>query len=585
MSKLLKGLAVVAAVIVLAIVAVPAADAAYTRDLTVGASGSDVAELQAFLVSKGFLVMPAGTTPGYFGTLTQVALGKYQAANGIAPAAGYFGPMTRAKVAGSSTSAPSSDSSSDDLSGGDGDFKNYDVRGNPDNETVEEGKTEEVFAVEFTADDSDLLVERITLVASSTSGSTTKPWKVLEEISISIDGDEVATIDASDSDAWDEDNDDVYSIDIDDVDTKVSEGDDVKLVVSVTAQDSIDDEDQGDWDISIDDDGLRAVNAEGINVYEGDIDEATSFELGEVDASTIDISFDEDDAGNEDDDVDVDDEDETEDVVLYTFTIEAQDGDVEIDEITVSLATTTNAADLEDVISELFIEVDGESFDESVDGTATSDVTIDDIGVTVSEDDEITVVVSATIEGSDDIDNWAEGMGIQVTGVSVDYIDSEDDDQTETEGSDGGELSLRSDGMMVEFVSADEDESFTADEAGEGDTGTYTIKFEVTAGDEDVYVGGVDYSYSAIADESTSTNFTAASKYEQSSGNYKVAEGKSVTFTFVLEVEAASTTPNTSVSAAIAGINWNLDDSTTTYESYDSNLDDFETDSLFLRGL
>ena len=96
---ILKGLAVVAAVIVLAIVAVPAADAAYERDLTVGASGSDVAELQAFLVSKGFLVMPAGVTPGYFGTLTQVALGKYQAANGIAPAAGYFGPMTRAKVA------------------------------------------------------------------------------------------------------------------------------------------------------------------------------------------------------------------------------------------------------------------------------------------------------------------------------------------------------------------------------------------------------------------------------------------------------------------------------------------------------
>ncbi len=69
------------------------------NDLAVRSSGSDVAELQAFLVSKGFLVMPAGTTPGYFGTLTQVALGKYQAANGIAPANGKFDQITQNIIA------------------------------------------------------------------------------------------------------------------------------------------------------------------------------------------------------------------------------------------------------------------------------------------------------------------------------------------------------------------------------------------------------------------------------------------------------------------------------------------------------
>jgi hypothetical protein len=33
----------------------------------------------------------------YFGQLTRVAVGKWQAANGISPTAGYFGPLTRAK--------------------------------------------------------------------------------------------------------------------------------------------------------------------------------------------------------------------------------------------------------------------------------------------------------------------------------------------------------------------------------------------------------------------------------------------------------------------------------------------------------
>jgi peptidoglycan hydrolase-like protein with peptidoglycan-binding domain len=106
MKGLLKSLAVVAVVIALAIVAVPDVDAAYTRDLTIGSSGSDVAELQTFLVSKGFLVMPVGVTPGYFGALTQAALARYQAANGIVPPAGYFGPLTRASVSSANAAAP-----------------------------------------------------------------------------------------------------------------------------------------------------------------------------------------------------------------------------------------------------------------------------------------------------------------------------------------------------------------------------------------------------------------------------------------------------------------------------------------------
>lgn len=85
----------------------------FSHDLTVGSRGADVTALQQFLVAKGDLVMPTGVAYGYFGSLTKDALAKFQAANNISPAAGYFGPITMKAVnamEGSMTSGSTSGS-------------------------------------------------------------------------------------------------------------------------------------------------------------------------------------------------------------------------------------------------------------------------------------------------------------------------------------------------------------------------------------------------------------------------------------------------------------------------------------------
>ena len=69
----------------------------FTSDLTVGSKGAQVSSLQAFLIAKGDLTAVSAPT-GYFGALTQKALAAFQAANGIAPSVGYFGPKTRAFI-------------------------------------------------------------------------------------------------------------------------------------------------------------------------------------------------------------------------------------------------------------------------------------------------------------------------------------------------------------------------------------------------------------------------------------------------------------------------------------------------------
>ena len=73
-----------------------AASFTFTRNLTVGISGNDVAALQQFLITAGFLKIPAPT--GYFGPLTRTALGTWQTAAGIYPAAGFFGPISIGRI-------------------------------------------------------------------------------------------------------------------------------------------------------------------------------------------------------------------------------------------------------------------------------------------------------------------------------------------------------------------------------------------------------------------------------------------------------------------------------------------------------
>jgi len=84
----------------------------FTQDEHFGLSGGQVMWVQEFLNGHGFQVAASGAgSPGnetaYFGGLTRAAVARWQAAAGISPAVGYWGPLSRAKAnaicAGSTT--------------------------------------------------------------------------------------------------------------------------------------------------------------------------------------------------------------------------------------------------------------------------------------------------------------------------------------------------------------------------------------------------------------------------------------------------------------------------------------------------
>lgn len=73
------------------------------RDLEQGMEGADVRMLQILLNANGYPLASSGVgsvgnETEYFGSLTQKALAAYQAAKGVVPAIGYFGPITRASM-------------------------------------------------------------------------------------------------------------------------------------------------------------------------------------------------------------------------------------------------------------------------------------------------------------------------------------------------------------------------------------------------------------------------------------------------------------------------------------------------------
>lgn len=84
---------IVAVVLIIGLASV--AKASITSSLSMGSSGNQVKELQQALSKLGFF---NGSITGYFWNLTKAAVIKFQLANKINPALGYFGSITRAKL-------------------------------------------------------------------------------------------------------------------------------------------------------------------------------------------------------------------------------------------------------------------------------------------------------------------------------------------------------------------------------------------------------------------------------------------------------------------------------------------------------
>lgn len=599
----------------------------FTRDLTIGSQGADVTALQAYMSRRGyFTVAPTG----YFGPITASAVASWQSANGVMPASGYFGPISRAKYNSMCSTTPTPDGDDDDddnnddndFGGSDGEeasLEDYDLK-DGDDTSVEEGDEDaEVMEIEFDVEDSDVEVQRVEIVASSSAGNgEDDPWDVFESATLWFDGDDVATVeDLDDEDNWDEQSTDgEYNFRFNGVDTVVSMDETAEFVVSFTFQENLDldggtDANGEAWEVWIEDEGIRALDEAGIDQYTGDNTDTVSIDIEEAggdDELTLSKSSDNPEATT----LEVEEDEKSDWHSLAIMDLEA-DSDTELNDFIfrVLINEPVTGESYDNVVSDLMLVIDGEEYDDfSVSGgtTATATITFDlsDEDIVLAEGEEVSVEVMAeflaTTTGAYD-----EGttVTVDVPAATFDTVDAEgvdsgeDLEASQLNGSFEGEvMTLRSEGISISPVSDDAERTFVADDTGESDQGTFTIVFEVTAFGEDIYIDNstpvedndgsevtTTSSYSVTNpgnNTSVGTLSATGGDYDEETNSWRIAEGDTAEFTLEVIVTATS---SSNASVALQALGYAFTDANGTHVLIAPDESGFSTNSINLLDL
>ena len=601
------------------------ASASFTMDLTLGSSGAEVTALQNWLISKGYSI-PAGAT-GYFGAQTQSALAAYQAANGISPAAGYFGPITRAKVnamAGGSTGG-NTGGNTGGLSGGAGSVDSYELISSINNEEVGEDDSDvEVAGLEVEADDSsDLEITAVRLVfdENTQNDGTDNAYSDFEdyvtEVSIWLDGEEVARVDA---DEFDEDNDWTKTVSLDSG-AVIESGEIGELVVALSGAENLDSGDLDDtWDVDFTQ--VRFRDADGATISEDPATAVRIFSFVSFAAAT-DAEFkiaEGDEEVNDSRTIEVDDNDTTDDVEVLSTTFEAEgDSDLEIKKIGVGVSVT-GATTAEDMISDIRLVIDGEEFSGDYQYNGGDSYVFDDVDYVLGAGEEVDAVIVvdflATADALDEGDSITFTLGETQTD-DTDLTDIEDEsgenlgDTEKTGQASSGPFEVRTAGPMVTFISADE--SVTVGQSANDDVGTFVIRYNVEAFGDTIYV-----SDTAVATLNTASNqpatisgsagvvflierggsatipdnaalYTSDVDYVDAEGNpvdgtngVVIEEGESADFTLTVSKTDASTSVGGLYRVVLKAIGWDTESSGSDWNLYDFDLQDYKTDAQSL---
>ncbi len=534
----------------------------WTRSLASGATGADVMKLQQFLNADADTQVAAsgvgskGMETEYYGPATGAAVSKFQVKNGVvAVGTGTFGPLTMAKANALCVAAPAGDDTSDDSDDsddtstdlqGEASLNSFDIEDGDDTD-LEEGQVAESvheFVVEF--QDGDAMITRLDV--NFDTDATDDLWDILGEVTLYVDGDEAGSVDASDEDNW---QDDEATLRFPGLEIVSMEDEETTITLGVEVQDNLDDNSQV---VTVDVTGMRYVDGDDVTTTE----DATGVGAG---TNTFDISA----AGSEDelivksstDDPDaatliVDDQTTKSDwYTVFVFDLDTDDSinDIELNHVGVELTTGTD--DVDDVVQDAELIIDGVTYDDydwhGVAGTVMGlDFDIDGDAV-IDAGDRVAVELKLRFFGvGSGVD---EGETIQASASTSLFTAEGVDDVTATGAAVGEEHTLRSAGLLVDAASV---ETETSTQGTNDTTGIFEISFDVTALEGDFYVNdyatssatavlaGVDFGVEGPGAVTSATG-VLSSTADDATGAFLVREGETETFTLTVTVDAGTT--------------------------------------------
>ena len=522
----------------------------FTTDLTVGSKGAQVTALQNWLISKGFTIA-AGAT-GTFGPQTKAALAAYQAANGISPAAGYFGPVTRAKVnasGGTSTTGGTSTggTSTGGLSGAEGSIDNFKTVG-ASNTSLNAADSDQVLGFEFKADGSDLQVNRVDFDFVNTSGQgTIRPWGLFQTATLMDGNTVIGTVDASNQANWSQDGTSagvqVYRIRFDGLKDVVRMGNTADFYLKVSTQSGISNSNVGTgavYTITLPNQGVRAVDAMGIQQYSS-ATVVTSATVTNTTSGSVVLSTGSDNPQTTT--VQGDTNTSTSGITVNTFTLQAKDADVMLYSLPVRVATSTSPANeaASSIVRTLKLYQGSTLLDtESIAVGQSATTTFQNLNFKISQGSTVPFKIVAEINKVGGT-GFPEGSAITVTvpGTGID-VENGSNTVSVTGAATGNAITFRSLGLSADSAPTTSI-NVTVNGNSAQQTGTFNLTFNVTAFGQDVYISSTTNGFTPtqVVDGSNVATTTAAASLSSTAdrsalNNYVIHSGqtKSVTVSF-----------------------------------------------------
>ena len=544
--------------------AAPAAGAcvAITAPLTMGSTGANVTALQNALIKAGQSI-PAGAT-GLFGAQTRAALAAYQTANGIAPAVGYYGPVTAAKMAAMCTpttpttpgTTPTTPGTSTTLKG-EASLDKFEVDSASD-DTVEEGDEEAeigVFTVKF--NDGDAEISRLDIALTKSVGDA---WDAFDSVQLMVDGKVVAEADASSKDDYlgDEDN---GIIRFSDLKLVAMEDEELEITVSATMQDNLDANEKGTWTIGAT--SMRFFDADGVATTEDGTDVT-----GDTDTFTIDVAGADDEilvkASSNDPDATTlpIKSNKTSDMFdVFAFDIDTDDStnDIDLDEVVITV--TVSSSSYNNIVDDAELTIDGTVIDDvtitnGTGTTATLTFNVDN-DVTINAGDRVEAMLALKFKS---LAPALEGTTVTAAVASNKVTGTGAEDEVSTGAASGEVHTLRTQG--IKGVAKSTNATVTTADGPTNDYATFTVVVDVTAFEQDVYISknvATAISY-VLENGATGATIVAtgtpimSSSAKTSGAYYLIADGETKTVT--LEVTYLPGVAGVSGQLQLTGLNF-----------------------------
>ena len=337
----------------------PAAVFNFTRNLTLGSTGEDVKALQQFLNTQGFAVAAtgagsAGNESTTFGPRTQAALVRFQEANNISPALGFFGPVTRARIATLIpapvvppvvVTPPVVTPPVAEAPAVEGTLSAR-LLPSPLGVEVSIGEVNRsVAAFELEAKQSNIRVQRVDVRFAGPTDD--RPWRAFNRVALSVGGEVVATRTITGSADFIEGSGThtAYTLRFSGINANIPVNARQAWTVQVSANPVVETDSRGAWTVTVPDNGVRGIDGAGVSHTVSLTPVASrGFTLRAEEVGALAVTL---NANNlADRVVQVDDENMTEGVQLLAFDVRATRRAVTVEEVNATVNVPTIAGTL-----------------------------------------------------------------------------------------------------------------------------------------------------------------------------------------------------------------------------------------------